>query len=448
MKDETDIAFAASLRNLAQPLEGAATDYDALLAFIGDARIVLIGEASHGTHEFYRERAVITQRLIAEKGFTVVAVEADWPDAYRVNRWVRGASPDEDAVDALAGFQRFPTWMWRNADVLDFVGWLREHNDGLAAEQSKTGFYGLDLYSLRTSMQAVIDYLERADPEAAQRAKARYSCFDQFSTDLESYALAVGANLSEPCEKEAISQLVELLQQRARYLQPDGGVAVDEFFYAEQNARIVKNAERYYRTMIGAGISSWNLRDAHMTETLQRLLAHLDRGTADTKAVVWAHNSHIGDARATDMSLRHETNVGELVRSAHGNQVVLIGQTTYAGTVTAATDWNGPAEPKRVRPGLAQSIESVLHFTGIPRFYLELRSQVQHEALLREPRLERFIGVIYRPETERQSHYYRAVVSDQFDALLHFDHSRAVEPLERTATWAVPEVPETFPTGV
>jgi len=447
MKDDNE-PFATVIRKIAQPLQGAVQDYDALLELVGDARIVLIGEASHGTHEFYKQRALITQRLIVERGFTTVAVEADWPDAYRANRWVRNASADQDAVDALAGFERFPTWMWRNADVLDFIGWLREHNDRIAGKGAKAGFYGLDLYSLRASMEGVIAYLERVDPEAAIRAKERYSCFDHFGTDMESYALAVGAKLTPSCEDAVINELIEMLQRRSRYTAQDGTVAEDEYFYAEQNARIVKNAERYYRTMIGAGISSWNLRDAHMTETLERLLFHLDKHHPNTKAVVWAHNSHIGDARATDMTLRHETNVGELVRKAFPGQAVLIGMTTYTGTVTAATDWHGPAERKRVRPALPGSIEEKLHMTGLDRFYLDLRSHAAYEQQLRDSRLERFIGVIYRPETERQSHYYHARVADQFDALLHFDRSRAVEPLERTARWELPEVPETFPTGV
>ena len=446
MSEASEKSLAAALREVVLPLHDAASDYDALLELVGDARIVMVGEASHGTHEFYRERAVITQRLIEEKGFTVVAVEADWPDAYRVNRWVRNASLDLDAVDALAGFERFPTWMSRNADVLDFIGWLREHNDAQAPSAQKAGFYGLDLYSLRASMEAVIAYLERVDPEAALRAKERYSCFDHFNPEMESYALAVGSGLSEPCEKEVISQLVDLLQQRPRHAQ--NGVAEDEFFFAEQNARIVRNAERYYRTMIGAGISSWNLRDAHMAETLQRLLAHLDKTSPRAKAVVWAHNSHIGDARATDMSLRRETNIGELIRAAYPEQVVLVGMTTYTGTVTAATDWHGPAERKHVLPALSGSVESLLHETAVARFYLELRRHAATEPRLSDPRLERFIGVIYRPETERQSHYYHVRLPAQFDALLHFDHTRAVEPLERSVEWEEPEVPETFPTGV
>jgi erythromycin esterase-like protein len=443
-----DHAYARLLKPFAQPLRHEPRDYDALLDLIGDTRIVLIGEASHGTHEFYRERALITRRLIAEKGFTAVAVEADWPDALRVNRFVRGADDDGDADEALGGFERFPTWMWRNAEVLDFVGWLRAYNDELGSNAEKTGFYGLDLYSLRASMDAVVDYLERVDPAAARAAKERYACFDHFGPDMESYALAVGAGLNASCEHEVLDELIELQRRRTHYASRDGMGAEDDFFYAEQNARVAKNAEQYYRTMIGAGISSWNLRDSHMVETLERLLAHLDRRRPGTRAVVWAHNSHIGDARATEMTRRHEHNIGELARRMFPQQTVLVGLTTYDGTVTAASDWHGSAQRKRVRPALPSSHEAALHLTGLDRLYIDLRKAGEREPALHAPRLERFIGVIYLPETERQSHYYQASLATQFDALLHFDHTRAVEPLERTPHWELPEVPETFPTGV
>src|SRR3989442_6439601 len=295
------LEISDAVRANAQPLTGARSDYDQLLKLIGDASFVLIGEASHGTHEFYRERAQITKRLIEEKGFAAVAVEADWPDAYRVNRNVQGRSSDADANEALSDFKRLPTWMWRNADVLDFVGWLRAHNDSVKQQPEKAGFYGLDLYSLNTSIEAVLKYLNNIDPAAARRARERYSCFDHFGDDSQAYGYAAGFGLAETCEKEVVDQLVDLRRRAANYARRDGFVAEDEFFFAEQNARVVKGAEEYYRSMFRGRVSSWNLRDRHMAETLHALVAHLERQGQPAKVVVWAHNSHIGDARATDM---------------------------------------------------------------------------------------------------------------------------------------------------
>src|SRR5438105_13439819 len=263
------------LRKSLHPLVGSAEDYDPLLEIVSDARFVLLGEASHGTHEFYRERAEITKRLITEKGFRAVAVEADWPDAYRINRFVRGAGNDTESIDALAGFKRFPTWMWRNADVLDFVGWLRAYNDSLRPGTRKAGFYGLDLYSLYTSMRAVLEYLDKVDPEAARRARYRYSCFEHFGEDTQAYVYAANFGLSKSCEDEVVTQLVEMQRRAAELARRDGHVDPDDFFIAEQNARLVKNAERYYREMFGSRVSSWKLRDQHMVETLEALINHL-----------------------------------------------------------------------------------------------------------------------------------------------------------------------------
>src|SRR5271166_2516365 len=288
------------VRDAAHPLTGSRTDYDHLLDFIGDARFVLLGEASHGTHEFYRERARITQRLIREKGFTAIAVEADWPDAYRINRYITGQSTDSDAVEALNGFRRFPAWMWRNADVLDFVGWLRTHNDSLEPAQ-KVGFYGLDLYSLHSSIEAVLNYLDKVDPEGAERARRRYACFEHFGEDPQEYGYAAGLGLSHTCEGEVIGQLIDLQRRAREYAQRDGRIAADDFYYAEQNARLVKNAEQYYRTMFRGRIASWNLRDLHMAETMDSLVEHFALQGHRSKVVLWAHNSHLGDARATQM---------------------------------------------------------------------------------------------------------------------------------------------------
>ena len=421
------------------------TDYDKLFDSIADARFVLIGEASHGTHQFYRERAEVTKRLIAEKGFSAVAVEADFPDAYRINSYVRGTSKDQDAVEALGGFKRFPAWMWRNADVLDFVGWLRTFNDDLPSGNPKVGFYGLDLYSLHTSIDAVLTYLEKVDPEGAARARQRYACFEHFGEDTQAYGYATAFGIAESCENEVVAQLVELNRRATELAARDGRVAEDEYFMAEQNARLVKNAEEYYRVMYRSDVSSWNLRDRHMVETLVMLEKHLG---SDSKIVLWEHNSHLGDARATEMGRRGEWNVGQLVREIYGQDAYLIGFTTYNGTVTAATNWGDSAERKRVRNALEGSVEDLFHRIGKPRFYLTFAGNEHLQKTLRTPLLERAIGVIYRPETERQSHYFETRLSEQFDAVIHIDETRAVEPLERTAEWERGEPAETFPFGV
>jgi len=431
----------------ARPISGVAEDYDSLLDLIGDRRLVLIGEASHGTHEFYRERARITRRLIDDLGFTVVAVEGDWPDAYRVNRYVMGNSPDGDADAALQGFRRFPTWMWRNRDVLGFVQWLRARNDAQASPARKVRFYGLDLYSLRSSIEAVIEYLDRVDPTEAARARQRYSCFDHVGADGQAYGHSVAYQGAMPCEDEVVTQLLELRRRSEAYLRRDGWVAEDEQFYAEQNARLVRDAEEYYHQMYRADVSSWNLRDRHMAATLDGLLEHLDVRSGHTKAVVWEHNSHVGDARATYMGSRGELNVGQLARQRYGGDVTLIGSTTYSGHVTAASDWGAPTERKRVRPARSDSHEALLHTVGLPQFWLATSDDAVNGALSRT-RLERAIGVIYRPETELQSHYFDADLARQFDAVIHMDLTHALEPLERTPLWDRGEPAETFPTGL
>ena len=337
--------------------------------------------------------------------------------------------------------------MWRNADVLDFVGWLRTHNEALPVDK-RAGFYGLDLYSLRASMQAVLAYLDKVDPEAARRARRRYGCFDQFGEAMQEYGYAASAGFHPSCEREVVTQLFELHRQRLDYASRDGRVAADEFFFAEQNARLVKNAEEYYRTMFRGRADSWNLRDRHMVDTLQELVRFLDRPRPGARVVVWAHNSHLGDARATEMGEQGELNVGQLVRQAYGAQAVLVGFTTYTGTVTAASEWDGPAHRKHVRPALAGSYERLFHETQIPRFLLPLRTELELASALGTPRLERAIGVLYLPESERASHYFRARLPDQFDFVLHFDETRAVEPLERNALWEAGELAETFPSGL
>jgi erythromycin esterase-like protein/predicted phosphoribosyltransferase len=424
-----------------RPLQGEAGDYDALIERASGARFVLLGEASHGTDEFYRERAEITKRLIAEAGFTAVAVEADWPDAYRVNRYVRGVGDDASAEEALGDFRRFPVWMWRNAPVAEFVALLREWNDALGAGAQKVGFYGLDLYSLHASMEAVVEYLERVDPEAAQRARRRYACFDQFGRDSQVYAYETGLAGAESCEQEAVAVLVEMRNVVAQAAARDGHIEEDGHFYAEQNARLVVDAEEHYRATFRGGIESWNLRDRHMAETLDELVAHLERTSGPTKVVVWAHNSHQGDARATELGQAGELNVGQLVRERFADESLIVGFTTYAGTVTAASDWGGPAERMRVRRALPGSWEELFHNREPWRFELETGG-------LHGRRLERAIGVVYRPETERISHYFHARIADQFDGVIHIDETHAVEPLESTSEWEAGEVPETYPWGV
>ncbi|MGE5524898.1 MAG: erythromycin esterase family protein [Rhodospirillaceae bacterium] len=436
-----------AIRSAAHRLAGNASDYDGLLQLIGNARFALIGEASHGTHEFYSERVEITKRLILEKRCTAIAVEGDWPDAYRVNRYIRGASTDADADAALSGFKRFPTWMWRNTVVRDFVEWLRRYNEGQARDQ-QVGFYGIDLYSLFGSIDAVLTYLDKVDPEAARRARYRYSCFDHYGEDTQAYGYAASFGMSKTCEDAVVSQLTDILRSAGQYVGRDGRMETDEFFFAEQNARLVKNAEEYYRTMFRGHVSSWNLRDQHMVETLQALDRYLSRADAPARIAVWAHNSHLGDARATEMGDAGELNVGQLMREHYGDDAVLIGFTTHRGTVTAASDWGAPVERKRVRPALEGSYETLLHDTGFERFLLALRGDEALQRALQGPRLERAIGVIYLPETERVSHYFDCRLTQQFDAVIHLDVTTALEPLERGAQWMGEEAPETYPSGM
>lgn len=437
----------AAVRNAALPLTGDPRDHDALMDVIGDARIVLLGEASHGTHEFYRERARITKRLILERGFSAVAIEGDWPDAYRVNRFVRGAGPDGSAEEALRGFRRFPTWMWRNSDVLDFVGWLRAHNDRVESEAA-VGFYGLDLYSLGASIEAVVAYLDLHDPAAADSARRRYECLQPYCGESSEYGRAVLLGVSDSCRRHVLHELVELRRRAADYLREDGLVAEDEYFFAEQNAALVADAEEYYRTMFGDAARSWNLRDRHMADTLDHLMTHMDRGGGTSRVVVWEHNSHVGDARATQMAQRGELNIGQLMRERHPRDAVLVGFTTYAGSVTAASGWGAPAEHMSIRPALEGSYERLLHEVGIPAYLLCPLAAGRAGSVLRESRLERAIGVIYRPQTERQSHWFSAEIADQFDALVHIDVTRAVEPLERGQHWDLREPPETYPSAL
>jgi erythromycin esterase-like protein len=439
MRDRT---LLDGIRTAAQPLIGHPSDLDQIVDRCRGKRFILLGEASHGTHEFYQVRADLTRRLITGLGCGAVAVEADWPDAYRINRYVRGLGEDGDAAEALGDFRRFPQWMWRNSVILDFVGWLRSANEELRAKD-RVGFYGMDLYSLHTSIAAVLDYLDKVDPAAARRARDRYACFEDFEGDPQGYGYAARFGMTESCERAVLDQLQELRRSAAKLAARDGRQEPDELFFAEQNARLVTSAERYYRAMFGGRASAWNLRDRHMAETLDALASQLASRGRMGPIVVWAHNSHLGDARATEMGAGGELNVGQLVREQHPDDALLVGLTTYDGTVTAATDWDGPAERMTVRPGRGDSYEGLFHEALAGNFLIDPRA-----AGPLPRRLERAIGVIYRPDTERQSHYFEATIARQFDIVAHFDHTRALEPMERTAAWEAAELPETYPSGL
>lgn len=423
-----------------------AADFDGLIERASRAQFVLIGEASHGTHDFYEVRGQLTRRLIGEHGFRAVVCEADWPDSFRVHLYVTSRSDDADAIAALSDFRRFPAWMWRNTVTAEFIEWMANWNKRCGNDRSQAGFYGMDLYSLHTSIESVLDYLERVDPAAARRARDRYACFEHFRHEPQAYGAATTYHGKEPCEDEVVSQLLELQGRQRELLQRDGHIAAEEFFSAEQNARLVMNAERYYRSMFHGRDRSWNLRDTHMFETLLDIRSHLDGGKA--KVIVWAHNSHLGDARATSMSQDGELNIGQLVRERFGREAFAIGFTTCSGTVTAARDWGQPAERRNVRPALRDSYERLFHTTGIPRFWLDLRERTETNTLLAKKRLERAIGVIYRPESERWSHYFEARLPEQFDAVIHLDETGALQPLDRTSDWDAGELPETYPSAL
>ncbi|UFX44489.1 protein-L-isoaspartate(D-aspartate) O-methyltransferase [Bradyrhizobium sp. 41S5] len=428
------------VRNLADAAESfpsiEAADLNPLLERIGPARVVLLGEATHGTSEFYRMRERITRDLVVKKGFCFVAVEADWPDAARVDHYVRHFQypPSE-----WTAFARFPTWMWRNAEMRDFIGWLRKHN-GTVERMQRVAFHGLDLYSLYDSIRSVLNYLDEVDPESAKVARARYGCLTPWQHDPATYGHAALTGSYPTCEAHVVRTLTDLLTKRRAYAEHDG----ERFLDAEQNARLIANAERYYRIMYYGSRASWNLRDSHMFETLRNLLSFHGQ---DSKAVVWAHNSHIGNAGATEMAARGEHNLGQLCRKEFGDAAYLIGFGTHSGTVAAASEWNGPLEVKTVRPSLPQSYERLCHGTGLARFTLGLRDRgdLCGPAGLGKERLERAIGVIYRPESEMASHYFRANLPRQFDEYVWFDGSSAVTPLD---TAEIKGLPDTYPFGV
>lgn len=403
--------------------------YDKVINKIGDARIVLIGEATHGTKEFYEARIEITKKLIEQKGFQAVAIEADWPDAYRIHRYVQGKGSADDAITPLQDFKRFPTWMWRNESIANFIKWLRRYNDQ-QAELKKIGFYGIDLYSLHSSMMAVIEYLKKVDPHAADLAKKRYACFDQFSKDPQRYGFYATQSVQDACIEETMAQLKDMQLHFIEYAKQDGLYALDEYFYALQNARLVKNAERYYRSMFEDHTSSWNIRDTHMVETLNHLADHLKkRSGKPAKIVVWAHNSHLGNASANEMSQQGEINVGQLIKEQYRDDCYAIGFSTYEGTVLAASEWGAPVQVKQVVKGMQGSYEELFHLVDQKNFILDLKNRdIVH--YLQIPRLQRAIGVIYSPDTERYSHYFFTRLPYQFDAMIHMDKTQALKPID------------------
>lgn len=410
-------------------------DLEPLLRRIGNSRVVLIGEATHGTAEFYRMRDRISRALIEKAGFGFVAIEGDWPDAARVDHYVRHM---EYPPSEWTAFARFPTWMWRNAEVREFVDWLRARNAALAPA-SRAAFHGLDLYSLHDSMRAVLQYLDRIDPPTARVARQRYGCLTPWQSDPAAYGHAALTGKYPACEAEVAKVLVDLMQKRRAYAEHDG----ERFLDAVQNARLVNDAERYYRTMYYGSRASWNLRDRHMFDTLESLLEHYG---PTSKAIVWAHNSHVGNAAATEMSSRGEFNIGELCRKRFGDDVYAIGMGTHAGTVAAASDWDGPMEIKNVRPSVADSYENVCHDTRVASFFLSLRNAPAGLTRnLHSPRLQRAIGVVYRPETELASHYFQAVLPKQFDEYVWFDRSAAVTPFD---VQTLKGMPDTYPFGL
>lgn len=411
--------------------------YASVLEKIGDKRFVLIGEATHGTEEFYQIRMEITKQLITEKGFMAVAIEADWPDVHGIHTYLQGNGPQEDAASALNGFKRFPVWMWRNKTMLPFLHWLRCHNDTIESPH-KIGFYGLDIYSLNNSMQAVIDYLSRVDPEAAERAKTRYDCFDHTAVEPQTYGYLTHLGIKKPCINEAVNVLLEMQHNAVKYLRKDGFKAEEDYYFANENAAVIQDAEIYYRSMFENSVSSWNVRDRHMMATLNRLADHLEaRFDKPAKMIVWAHNSHLGDARATEMSDRGEINLGQLVREQYGTHSYTIGFSTYEGTVTAASEWGGMPQYKTINPGIDSSYEQLFHQLNTRDFILYPAESKELVHYLQLPRLQRAIGVIYRPGMERLSHYYFTHLPYQFDCLIHIDKTQALKPLlpQKTAAF-------------
>lgn len=436
----------ARIRDYAIPLSESSR-FTELIHDIGERRFVLIGEATHGTDEFYAVRANLSKELIERKGFDAIVIEGDWPDSYEINRYVLGESKVDCAKSALVGFERFPTWMWRNTVVEDFIEWLKTHNCGQSNDQ-KVRFYGFDLYSLFKSIDIILQFLEKRDPVLWNQAKQRFACFDHCNRDAQLYGyFSRYTARSQSCESEVIAQLQELMEY-TNYLHSLGNSKTDEFFSVHQNARLIQNAENYYRQMYAGGVSSWNLRDTHMMETIHQIDQYLSKYfQRPAKIIVWAHNSHIGDAMATELGQRGELNVGQLMRDQYPTQVYLLGFTTYYGFVTAASEWGGGAERKIVKPALPNSYEALFHQMGMEQFLMVMRGREELIRLLPNNYLERAIGVVYLPQSERASHYFHADLFRQFDAVIHIDKTQAIRPLEKLGVFHLDDAPETYPSG-
>ena len=432
-----DPALREEIKSLATPLRDR-SDLDALIERIGDARYVLLGEASHGTSEFYTWRAEISKRLIAEKGFSFIAVEGDWPDCYSVNRYVKSLE-GESAEDVLHAFSRWPTWMWANREVIELTEWMRDHNANLPANR-QAGFYGLDVYSLWESMHSVLEYLDRLDPQLARNARRAYSCFEPYEEDAQEYARAT-VLVPTSCEDEAV-QILSQLRARSPEFRDDGP---DAYFNAEQNALVARNAELYYRMMVRGGAGSWNVRDNHMVETLNRLMTH--HGPR-AKAIVWEHNTHIGDARFTDMARSGMVNVGQLVRQEHEREgVVIVGFGAHHGSVIASEEWEAPMQKMRVPDAREGSYEHAMHSAEIgDSLFLFPQGDGDATTNLREARGHRAIGVVYNPRTEHWGNYVPTILPGRYDAFIYLEETKALDPLHMPVR-VDGEVPETFPFG-
>jgi len=435
-----DPSLLQQVRMAARTLKGPA-DLDPLIEAIGTARYVLLGEASHGTHEFYTWRAEISKRLIEEQQFSFVAVEGDWPGCYTVNRYVKGL-PDsgKSAREVLHAFDRWPTWMWANREVVDFVEWLRVYNHDMAPDR-QVGFYGLDVYSLWESMAAVVAYLEQIDPSLARTARRAYTCFEPYHGDAQEYARAT-AIVPTSCESEAVAVLRALRAKAPQYKENSR----EAYFVAEQNAIVARDAELYYRTMVRGGPTSWNVRDYHMVDTLDRLMAYHGNSS---RGIVWEHNTHIGDARYTDMAAGGMVNVGQLVRSAHQAEgVSLTGFGSFRGSVIAAEEWGATMQRMRVPEARIGSLEDLLHLALPDRNFLLIFDGSDDGGIVGFAKQldHRAIGVVYNPQAERWGNYVPSKVARRYDAFVFIDRSHALHPLHMPVH-ETGEAPETYPSG-